>query len=626
LPNSTWHFWVDCGGTFTDIIGIDEFGNHRVHKVLSHSPRYQSAVAHGIEEILGHNDFSTAIKEIRLGTTVATNAFLEKQGIPCALITTLGQKDVLEIRRQNRPKLFETPIVKIPCLQKETSHIFERLGPQGEVLIPLNEDIAEFELQRILDKGITSVAISLLHSTKNPSHELKVGEIAKRLGFNYVSLSHQVSPQAKYISRTETAVIDAYLSPYLKQYTDELSQILGIENILYMQSDGTLCKPEELKGYNALLSGPSGGLVGAIEVAKELNYKNIISFDMGGTSTDVAISTGVASIDYEPTFHGLTILAPMVDIHTVAAGGGSILNYDGGRFRVGPESAKAHPGPACYGFGGPLTVTDANLFLGNLEPSHFPNVFGPSGKEPLDQEIVAEKFKELSLHVGISPQEVAQGFLDVAVETMARAVKKISIERGFDPKDFSLVSFGGAGGQLAALVCDQLGIESLIVHPLSSVLSAFGIGKAEYALTKQGRKEDGFDKIEKELLRKNQNFQFSQFFLMNPPESDFNLLVQAKTFEEAQRNFTNTYQELFGLPLKGDQVPECETIVLKGHIPQSSQINFPQQERQVIRTPQLISENNTTITVPKGWSAVKNERGTWLLKNEGKIKKKKARP
>lgn len=607
----SWVFWIDCGGTFTDIIALDEQGNHKVHKVLSHSPHYKSAVAHGIKEILGHSNFSEAIKEIRLGTTVATNAFLERQGIPCALITTLGHKDVLEIRRQNRNKLFEIPIKKTKPLQTMTSHIYERLGPEGEVLIPLDEEIAEFELQRILDKGIKSVAISLLHSTKNPDHEIRVGKIAERLGFDYISLSHQVSPLAKYISRTETSVLDAYLSPYLKQYTEELSETLKVENIFYMQSDGTLCKPEDLKGHNSLLSGPSGGLVGAIDIAQKLDHKKIITFDMGGTSTDVAISTGHINVDYEPTFHGLDILAPMVDIHTVAAGGGSILKYDEGRFQVGPESAKANPGPACYGLGGPLTVTDANLFLGNIDPEKFPRVFGPSGKDPLNTEIVLQKFEALSRGIGLTSKEVAQGFLDVAIETMARAVKKISIERGFDPKDFCMVSFGGAGGQLAAKVCDVLGIQKLIVHPLSSVLSAYGIGQAENAITLQGKREEGFTPLEKILLAHNKDFELTKSFLMSPADSEFKVQTFGDSFEEAKAKFSQHYQDLFGLKLEQD--PECSTVIVKGSQKRTTDIIFPKAESSLKEGPHLVSEYNTSISIPQGWKGEKNTDGTWVL-------------
>ena len=611
----TWTFWIDCGGTFTDIIGLNLDGSEshpHVHKILSHSPHYQSAVAQGIEDILGHNRFANVVKEVRLGTTVATNAFLERKGIPCALVTTLGQRDVLNIRQQNRPKLFDIPIRKISSLQKMTTQIYERVGPDGEVIIALDEEIAEFELKRIKDQGIKSVAISLLHSTKNPDHELRVGKIAKKLGFDYVSLSHQVSPQAKYISRSETTVFDAYLTPYLAQYTKELSEILKIENITYMQSDGSLCGPKELKGYNALLSGPAGGLIGALDIARNNGHKNIITFDMGGTSTDVAICQGEPIIDHEPNFHGLNLLAPMVNIHTVAAGGGSLLHYDEGRFRVGPESAGAHPGPACYGFGGPLTVTDANLFLGNLNPKNFPNVFGPDANGPLNQSLVKKKFEDLSQKIGLSAQEVANGFLDVAIETMARAVKKITIERGHDPQDFIMVSFGGAGGQLAAQVCQRLGIKSLLVHPYSSVLSAYGIGKAHYAQTMQGKMEDGFSPLKKKVtdILHSDDLKFTKYFLINPPESDFKQLIKAESFEEAKKTFIKTYQNLFGLELK--EAPECETISLKGSFQKDKPFLYHPQSPKEVVGPHLISENKTTLVIPKGWSAKKDSNGLWL--------------
>lgn len=623
-----WKFWIDCGGTFTDIIAINDKAETKVHKVLSHSPHYESAVVHGISEILGHQNFKNSIEEIRLGTTVATNAFLERQGIPCALITTLGQKDILEIRQQNRPKLFDIPIIKSQPLYSLATHVYERMNAQGEVLIELDEIVARFELQRILDLGIKSLAVSLLHSTVNPAHEVRLGEIAKEMGFTYISLSHQVSPQATYVSRTETAVFDAYLSPYLSQYTENLSRLTGISNIKYMKSDGTLCSPEELKGHNALLSGPSGGLVGAIEVAKEKGHQNIITFDMGGTSTDVAISTGDISIDHEPVFHGLKLLSPMVDIHTVAAGGGSILFYDEGRFRVGPESAKAYPGPACYGFGGPLTVTDANLYMGNLDSENFPSVFGPNGDEPLNKEIVERKFQELANQIGKDPKVIAQGFLDVAVETMGRAVKKISIERGFDPKDFTMVSFGGAGAQLAAKVCDLLGIKSLLIHPLSSVLSAYGIGKADVAMTlerkweEKGNIEADLKNIIEENLQGNLSFQ--NFYLLSPPDSDFKHLIPAKNLSFAQDDFCKLYKKLFGLSLVG--TPICESVFVKGSLAQSLEAKLSEKEILQVKGPKLLPENQTSILIPEGWEGIRDPSGCWEFKRFEELKLSTSRP
>ena len=287
-----WTFWIDCGGTFTDIIAVSDAGTHKVHKLLSKSPHYKSVVAQGIEDLLGHTNFKESIKELRLGTTIATNAFLEKNGIPCALATTLGHRDLLEIKQQNRPDLFAIDIKKNRPLYREVTHIQERIDAKGNILTPLDLEIAQFELQRILDKGIKSLAISLMHATLNPVHEIKLKDLAIKMGFDYVSTSHEICPIAKYISRTETTVIDSYLTPFLQQYTSELSKLLGIDNIYYMQSDGSLCLGENLKGHSALLSGPAGGLIGAIKAAKDKGIDKIITFDMGGTSTDAALCHG----------------------------------------------------------------------------------------------------------------------------------------------------------------------------------------------------------------------------------------------------------------------------------------------------------------------------------------------
>ncbi|MBD64818.1 MAG: 5-oxoprolinase [Halobacteriovoraceae bacterium] len=610
--NDKWTFWIDCGGTFTDIIALNQKGEHKVHKILSHSPHYQSAVVQGITEILGHHDFRKSVQEIRLGTTVATNAFLEKKGHPCALITTLGHRDVLEIRRQSRPRLFDIDIEKTPPLYSFVTSIKGRMDSHGNELIALDEEIATFELQRILDSGIKSVAISLLHSTKNPSHELQLKKIALKLGFEYISLSHEVSPIAKYVDRTETAVVDSYLSPFLNQYTKELEKLLGIDAIFYMQSDGGLCKGVDLKGYNALLSGPAGGLIGAIDIAKEYGIKKIITFDMGGTSTDVAVYNEELQINPNPNFYGINLLAPMVDIHTVAAGGGSILSYDDGRFKVGPESAGSFPGPACYRNGGPLTVTDANLFLKRIDPMKFPKVFGPNKDQFLDEEVVKEKFLKLEKELNIPAHDIALGFLDVAVATMSRAVRKISIEKGYDPADFTFISFGGAGGQLAIKVAENLNIQQVLIHPLSSVLSAFGMGKANHALSVKSTQTDNFTALEEQIKEK---FYFSDYetqknFLLRAKGSDHEVEISAANIEIAKNKFTQYYQHTFGLEL--DREIECVAISLKALKDEAIKLQLEGEEEKVSEKT-ILSQNNTAIIVEEGWQGTKNSKQTWFF-------------
>lgn len=622
-----WTFWIDCGGTFTDILAHNDSGDYKVHKILSHSPHYASAVTQGISEILGHRNFKQAVKEVRLGTTVATNAFLEKNGVPCALVTTLGHRDLLEIRHQNRPKLFDLKIEKIPPLYRYVTQVQGRLNADGSELIPCDLEIAQFELQRILDQGIKSVAIAFMHSTINPAHEIKVGELARKMGFEYVSLSHQVSPVAKFIPRAETAVVDAYLSPYLDQYTSQLEKDLGISEIYYMQSDGGLCRADELKGYNALLSGPAGGLIGAIQTAKQFGHDKIITFDMGGTSTDVGIYDGQLQIDPEPNFYGIHLLAPMVDIHTVAAGGGSVLNYDQGRFTVGPESARAYPGPASYRNGGPLTVTDANLFLKRIDKNKFPKVFGPDQNQTMDDEIVADKFNELAQEIGISAHEVASGFLDVAVETMASAIRKISIERGYDPKEFTLVSFGGAGGQLALKVAQNLEMKNVFIHPLSSVLSAFGMGLADQSLTLRAKASYGHDKLEKDLIHKlNSNqLEFTHIYSLKSKGSDHEIDLLANTLKEAHQKFIKYYTKTFGVEYSGEIL--CETIAVIGKVKDNNKdVKFLKHNSQILLGPQVINENNTAIVIEQGWQAQKNEQGIWSLTQKVSIQSNKAYP
>ena len=472
-----WNFWIDRGGTFTDFVARNPEGQIVTLKILSKSDQYSDAVVEGIQRLTGNN--STLIGEIRMGTTVATNAFLENKGARTALVTTLGFIDLLEIRGQRRPNLFDLCVQKQKPSYDFVTVVLERIDSKGNVLVALDEDIARFELDRLRKLGVTSLSVALMHSTVNPGHELTLEKLALEMGFQYVSLSHRVSPIGKLIPRAETSTLDASLSPVLLEHTQKLAVETRFKDILFMQSHGGLCRAGTLRGHNALLSGPAGGYVGATKVCQAKGFEKVIAFDMGGTSTDVALFDGTQAIEHEPLFHGLELQTPMLDIHTVAAGGGSILFAEQGRLRVGPESAGADPGPACYGKGGPLTVTDANLFLGRIQSEEFPKIFGSNGNEPLNQDIVRQKFKDLASSLNMKPETLAENFLDVAVETMAGAIRTVSVSKGHDPKEFAMCCFGGAGAQLACKVAEKLRIKTIFVHRLSSLLSAYGMGLTE---------------------------------------------------------------------------------------------------------------------------------------------------
>jgi 5-oxoprolinase (ATP-hydrolysing) len=484
-----WDFWIDRGGTFTDVIGRDGSGKLHVVKMLSENPgAYRDAAVAGIRKLIGLGQGEPiptgAIGEVRMGTTVATNALLERKGERTAFVTTRGLADVLEIGYQDRRNIFARNIVKPSLLYERVIEADERVLADGTVERPLDRDAARRDLQAAFDAGIRAVAIALIHGYRHPAHEIALAEIAKDIGFPQVSVSHAVSPLIKLVGRGDTTVVDAYLSPILGRYVAQVSEELDVARtgarLMFMMSSGGLTGADRFQGRDAILSGPAGGVVGLAETGRAAGFDKVIGFDMGGTSTDVAHYDGSFERAFETEVAGVRMRAPMMLIHTVAAGGGSILAFDGARFRVGPESAGAVPGPASYRRGGPLTVTDANVMVGKLSPQHFPAIFGPDQNQPLDRDAVATKFADLAAHVGDgrSPEEVADGFLKIAVANMAEAVKKISVQRGYDITAYALNSFGGAGGQHACLVADALGIESVLIHPLSGLLSAYGMGLA----------------------------------------------------------------------------------------------------------------------------------------------------
>lgn len=483
-------FWIDRGGTFTDVIARLPDGALKTEKLLSENPgQYEDAALEGISRIM--NGVSGSVGAVKMGTTVATNALLERQGERVLLVTTKGFRDALAIAYQNRPKLFDLDIIKPELLHESTIEVIERMSASGETLEPLDLKSAEEHMHIAFDQGIRATAILLMHGYKYPAHEKALAKLAAKIGFTQISTSHEVSPLMKFVSRGDTTAVDAYLTPILRRYIETVEKGLKDRNddaqLQFMRSDGGLTSAKLFQGKDAILSGPAGGVVGMTKISQMAGFERVIGFDMGGTSTDVSHFAGELERSFETKVAGVRMRAPMMAIHTVAAGGGSILAFDGMRFRVGPESAGANPGPASYGNGGPLTITDANLMLGKIHPGHFPRVFGPDGRSPLDKHVVEKKFVDLAEEIGDgrSPHEVAEGFLTIAILNMSSAIKKISIARGYDVSDYVLTSFGGAGAQHACLVADALGMESILLHPLAGVLSAYGMGLAEMRATRQ---------------------------------------------------------------------------------------------------------------------------------------------
>jgi 5-oxoprolinase (ATP-hydrolysing) len=487
---SRWEFWIDRGGTFTDVVARTPEGRLVTHKLLSEHPEaYRDAAIAGIRRVLEVPPDAPIpggrIAAVKMGTTVATNALLERKGEPTALAITRGFRDALRIAYQNRPRLFDRHIVLPELLYAHVIEIDERVGARGEVLVPLDEAAARRDLQAAFDAGIRAIAIVLMHGYRHTAHEARLGALARAIGFTQVSVSHEVSPLMKLVSRGDTTVVDAYLSPILRRYVDQVAGELAGVRVMFMQSSGGLTDARRFQGKDSILSGPAGGIVGVVRTAQAAGFERIIGFDMGGTSTDVSHFAGEFERAFETQVAGVRMRAPMMSIHTVAAGGGSILHFDGARYRVGPDSAGANPGPACYRRGGPLAVTDANVMLGKIQPAYFPAVFGPAGDLPLDAEVVRQRFAALAeeIHAATgdarSPEAVAEGFVAIAVGNMANAIKKISVQRGYDVTQYTLCTFGGAGGQHACAVADALGMRRVYIHPLAGVLSAYGMGLAD---------------------------------------------------------------------------------------------------------------------------------------------------
>jgi 5-oxoprolinase (ATP-hydrolysing) len=487
-----WQFWIDRGGTFTDIVGRRPDGALVAHKLLSENPeRYRDAALAGIRHLLGLAPDARIpgkdIEAVKMGTTVATNALLERKGDRTVLFITRGFKDALRIAYQNRPKIFERNIVLPELLYADVVEVQERIGARGEVLLQLDEALARTDLEKAFRNGFRSIAIVFMHGYRYTQHEAKVAALAKEVGFTQISVSHLTSPLMKLIGRGDTTVVDAYLSPILRRYVEQVAAELEGVRLLFMQSNGGLTDARRFFGKDSILSGPAGGIVGAVRTSIAAGFDKIIGFDMGGTSTDVSHYAGEFEREFETQVAGVRMRAPMMSIHTVAAGGGSILHFDGARYRVGPDSAGANPGPASYRRGGPLAVTDANVMLGKIQPEYFPRVFGAAGDAALDAEVVKQKFTALAKIIGDAraPEQVAEGFVRIAVGNMANAIKHISVQRGHDVTEYTLCCFGGAAGQHACLVADALAMTKVFIHPFAGVLSAYGMGLADQVEMKE---------------------------------------------------------------------------------------------------------------------------------------------
>ena len=680
-----WQFWIDRGGTFTDIVAKNPDGNIVVDKLLSeNTSAYKDAAIAGIKRILGLNNCDTIptnkISCVKMGTTVATNALLERKGDRTLLLITDGFGDLLKIGYQNRPLLFDLDIKLPELLYEKVVEIPERLDSQGKVIKNLDIKKARQALREAKSEGIDSVAIAFMHSYVNPEHENIIAKIAEEENFNQISVSHRVSPLIKLVGRGDTTVVDAYLSPILRRYVNQISEELkGTETtkLMFMQSNGGLTDANFFQGKDALLSGPAGGVVSMTETGKQAGYNKLIGFDMGGTSTDVCHFAGEYERSFETELAGVRIRAPMMEINTVAAGGGSILSFKDGRFQVGPESAGAIPGPASYGKGGPLTVTDCNVLLGKLHPNHFPKVFGENGDEPLNTAIVKKKFLDLSKLISeqnnqpiMDIYKVAEGFLKIAIENMANAIKKISIQKGYDITGYTMNCFGGAGGQHACQVADSLGISRVLIHPYAGVLSAYGMGLAEIRSIRESHFEKNIKNINdakklidllslqaREDLNKqgvsNSSISLSKNAFLHYQGSHQNLEVKFDTISKMIKSFEKEHKKRFGFFVEGREIfiemltveaisNNFETqdfsrifgpteiskpVSYQNMFVDDLETSVPIYERdklkinQTIVGPAIISEATGTNIIEKGWSGSLDKYYNLILSRVHKKKK-----
>jgi 5-oxoprolinase (ATP-hydrolysing) len=616
--NHSWTFAIDRGGTFTDVVARSSDGRLRVEKLLSENPgQYEDAALEAIRRVLG--DEGGEVVEVRMGTTVATNALLERKGERVALAITRGFGDALRIGYQARPEIFARHIVLPSMLYERVVEIDERVSVDGEVLTQLDAARARAELQSVRSAGIDALAIILVHGWRWTEHEERLAAIARDLGFTQVSVSHEVAPLIKLVGRGDTTTVDAYLSPVLRRYVDRVAAGLPDETDLhFMQSNGGLAEATAFRGKDAILSGPAGGVVGMVSTSAPHGAERLIGFDMGGTSTDVSHYAGQYELADESVVAGVRIRAPMMQIHTVAAGGGSICRFDGMRFRVGPESAGANPGPACYRNGGPLTVTDCNLFLGRIDPRRFPKVFGRNGDEPLDREASAARLQEVADAVGSkSLEQIAEGFLEIAVDNMAAAIRKISIARGHDVTRYTLACFGGAGGQHACAVADALGMERILIHPLAGVLSAYGIGIADVKTIRDASVlrplGEDFSEALAELEQRarqaliEQNVHTDRIELIRRARlrtvgSDRTLEIPISTPEQMRADFSALHRKRFGYWEEGAEVIVDALVVEavgRSTSPADTALNIT-GVGESLEGPSLIFEPTSTIVVEAG--------------------------
>ena len=659
MTQKRWQFWIDRGGTFTDIVAKKPDGSLVTHKLLSDNPeQYPDAAVAGIRHLLGLKPGepiqADVVECVKMGTTVATNALLERKGEPTLLVTTRGFRDALRIAYQNRPRLFDRHIVLPELLYSGVVEASERVGARGEVIEPLNEALLKEELLTHYQQGLRSVAIVFMHGYRYTAHEQAAKRIARETGFTQISASHETSPMMKFVSRGDTTVVDAYLSPILRRYVDQVAAEMPGVRLFFMQSSGGLTDAHVFQGKDAILSGPAGGIVGMARTAGIAGHARVIGFDMGGTSTDVSHYAGEFEREFETQVAGVRMRAPMMSIHTVAAGGGSLLRFDGERFRVGPQSAGANPGPASYRRGGALAVTDANLMLGKIQPRYFPHVFGPHANEPLSHEAAQAQFNALAAQTGRSAEVVAEGFIHIAVQQMANAIKKISVARGYDVTRYTLQCFGGAGGQHACLVADALGMTRVFAHPLAGVLSAYGMGLADQNVIRERAVElpltaEALPHIsatldalaasaESELQRQQvsvRTVEMARRVHVRYEGSDAALVVAFGALPEIEAAFEAAYRQRFSFLMQGKalvveavsveaviagdapveprhpvhpvrDVPSRETVrMYSGGQWHDAKLVIREDLRpgDVIAGPAIIAEKNATTVVEPGWEA-----------------------
>jgi 5-oxoprolinase (ATP-hydrolysing) len=650
-----WRFAIDRGGTFTDVVAATPDGTLVTEKLLSQNPGfYEDAASEAVRRLLARHGAEGArapIAELRIGTTVATNALLERKGERLALAITRGFADALRIGTQARPEIFARHILLPEQLPARVIAIDERMTVDGAVLTPLDPAAAHAQFAELRTEGFDALAIILMHGWKHREHEMQLAAIARAMGFAQVSVSHEVAPLIRLIARGDTTVVDAYLSPVLRRYTDQLNASLPQAGSLrFMQSNGGLAEVGAFRGKDAILSGPAGGVVGMVAASAPLGYDRLIGFDMGGTSTDVAHYAGTLELTGDSVIAGVRVAAPMMHIHTVAAGGGSICRFDGSRFRVGPESAGADPGPACYRKDGPLTVTDCNLFLSRIDPAFFPHVFGPAGDQPLDRAAAETRLAEVAalLPEPRSLKAIAEGFLAIAVDNMANAIRKISVARGHDVTAYALACFGGAGGQHACKVADALGMETVLVHPLAGMLSAYGIGRAPVKTIREASLVRALDKsFAEELAALEEEARTALFHQNIPPESiilksrallrfagsDSVLAMNCGDPAEMDAAFRALHRERFGYAdAEAAIIVEALNVEASGQAGGFGTIvarlvethgvasgRWPTTQRAAMRAgsvvpgPHLLIDPGSTTVVEEGWQARLAEEGTLVL-------------